>query len=511
MGKTFACFKKLRIKSIINFTVFLLLIISIFGKITWLFKGNNAESRADIAGFRNQDEEIDVLLYGGSTLLRFYQPLEAWDKYGYTSYNYATSSGTVDLSQFFIEDSIQNRKAKLYVCDIRTLIGLGDYVSEPSLRNWADSLPVFSWARWKGITQYLFTRNLDGVDVPSFYFDIIKYHTNYNSLKSEYQWKYMNLDSIYNTDKGFDPNKSHVPFKRPEEMDTVGELTERQRNTLDNLLNYCDKEDLQVLFICCPFIIDDSDWECLNAAAEIIKNRGYDFINFNHYYDELNLNFETDYGDSNHVNMLGAEKYTAYLMHYISSKYSLPDHRRDEAYSRWNDDYAEFEESRQEWKTSINELVANHMAAHKKGLNLPAIEDFKEWADCIFDPNYSVIILEGDGINYPGDNRDFEDFLNRYDLNGHGMCMVWVGESCIVSANDSGLLETNIGVDGGRGTDTCIVSIGKNPYLKIQDKDYYMGNSKIQIVVYDNNYREIVDNVSIDWDTQNIIYITRTG
>lgn len=57
-----------------------------------------------------------------------------------------------------------------------------DVVEESSVRNWSDSLPIFLKERWKGISSFLFTRSWKGVDIPSFYFDIIKYHSNYDCL-----------------------------------------------------------------------------------------------------------------------------------------------------------------------------------------------------------------------------------------------------------------------------------------------------------------------------------------
>ena len=117
---------------------------------------------------------------------------------GYTSYNYATSSARADLLKEYIEDSRTTNEALLYVCDIRTITDVNKEVEEASVRNWSDSLSLSSVTRLKGISSFLFTRDYKDCDIPSFYLDIIKYHSNYDSLKDAYQWSYTNTKNIDN-------------------------------------------------------------------------------------------------------------------------------------------------------------------------------------------------------------------------------------------------------------------------------------------------------------------------
>ena len=98
--------KNIKIKRMIEFIVFLLISCILFEKVTWIFRSNGEEAKEDICGFKNQGN-VDVVLYGGSNLLRFYQPLEAWNQKGYTSYNYATSSAKADLLKAYIEERLR--------------------------------------------------------------------------------------------------------------------------------------------------------------------------------------------------------------------------------------------------------------------------------------------------------------------------------------------------------------------------------------------------------------------
>lgn len=161
---------------------FFVIFFGVFSKITWMLRGNDSEAREDIYGFRNQGK-VDVVLYGGSNLLRYYQPLEAWKEKGYTSYNYATSAAKADLLKAYIEESRRSNEATLYICDIRSFPMIVETVDDSSLRNWSDSLPPLSLARWGGISSFYFKKS--GWDRYSIIlFDILKYHMNTEALKT---------------------------------------------------------------------------------------------------------------------------------------------------------------------------------------------------------------------------------------------------------------------------------------------------------------------------------------
>lgn len=498
-----------KLKNLLKFIVFLMILYLVFNRITWIFRSNGTEAREDIYGFRNQGS-VDVVLCAGSNLLRYYQPLEAWHQKGFTSYNYATSAAKADLLKAYIEESRVTNDAILYVCDIRSFPMVVEVVDDSSLRNWSDSLPVFSMARWDGVSTFLRSRNTEDVNVLSYYFDIIKYHTNTDALKSEDQWRWRDLSTIYSIDKGFGPNRNHVPFEEPERIYDVGTLTEQQEKAVDELLDYCDRNELNVLFICCPYIIPRADWLTINAVAEKITNRGYDYINFNDYYDEIGIDFETDFGDVNHVNFLGAEKYTQYLINYISDNYNLPDHRDDPEYNRWDDDYTEFATLQSEWKSAIASLVENHMNAKVIGEELVKKSDFYDWYKDVRNDNYSLIIKIKE---MPSDVRmssPLYQFMKDYkiDYGKKSYIGVWTGETSLVCTSDELSADFSIGVDGGRGTVPCRVEIESGKIL-IGEEDYSIYDSAIQVLVYDNNYQKVIDNVTFNINTEGTVELQR--
>lgn len=56
----------------------------------------------------------------------------------------------------------------------------------------------------------------------------------------------------------------------------------------------------------------------------------------------MGLDWQHDFYNSKHVNYVGAEKYTDYLVKYINENYELPDRRGDERYKSWEKAYDKY-------------------------------------------------------------------------------------------------------------------------------------------------------------------------
>ena len=107
------------------------------------------------------------------------------------------------------------------------------------------------------------------------------------------------------------------------------------------VLDYCDDLDQDILFVLSPYSMKDGEAEKFNTAIDMVEERGYQVLNFNtpEMAQALDLDWETDFYNSKHVNFLGAEKYTEYLSKYLEENYDLPDHRDDPKYESWEEAY----------------------------------------------------------------------------------------------------------------------------------------------------------------------------
>lgn len=152
-----------------------------------------------------------------------------------------------------------------------------------------------------------------------------------------------------------------MPIKKENfETDKLSALDPTAEKLLNEILDYGDSENLNLLFVVVPYAEKKEARESFNTIESIVKHRGYDFLNANKYTKEMQIDYTSDFYNINHVNTFGAEKYTNYLSEYISKKYLLPDHRSDQKYSIWNNDYDIFHNAVEESKKQILTLKNNY-------------------------------------------------------------------------------------------------------------------------------------------------------
>lgn len=501
LGNQLVNFSK-RKKNFIGFLVFVLIVVELFTSLTWLFRGNVYLTRQNLTAFRNEPNKIDVVLFAGSDIVEFYDPLQAWAEQGFTSYNYGSITVKTDILRYSVEESRKTNEADVYVFGLESLVFTGEVMEEVPIRNWADSLPIFSPTRWKGINNYLANRKSENEDALSYYLDFIKYHVDTDALSQKTQWDFLDRDNIKSVEKGFSNDVYLTPMEKPIGSDEIRELSEIQENAIQSLLDYCDEEDINALFICSPFIISEENQEWINAAGAMIEARGYAFVDFNKNYDEIGLDFETDYRDVNHVNYGGARKYTSYLAEYLVEHYNLADHRDDEAYASWEENYLETQ-SKREAKITAHEAKVEWLCS-KNAITetLTSLHDADAWLHAV-DDDYFTLVMKSDQALVYGDKleQNTRSFLDKYeiDTDSETYVGVWRASERLSPSTPSGAerAEVYIGVDEGRGRERCVVAVGDESTLTISDVEYDLDSDGIQILAYDNYHKKVVDNVTI--------------
>lgn len=501
---------KRQVKKGIQLASFLAILLFIFTELTWQLRANPDHSMKTVIGFGHQDR-VDVLLFGASSVHCNYQPMEAWNQKGYTSYDFSTHSNPLDLLKHQIAYTRETSEASLYVCDLHTLTSASASLEESHLRALTDSLPIFSPSRLRIVTSYLKKKDRTGLDIPSFYIDLIKYHTNYTKLFQRSKWPLWKRLQYKSLEKGFNPQVAEncFPFERPKATSETRALTQYQAFALNELLDYCDQEKLQVLFVCAPYILSESDWALFNSCADIMRERGYTFVNFNEYYDEIGLDFETDFSDTNHLNYFGSEKYTNYLMNYLCENYDLPDHRGDPAYASWADDYAAYAKSSAEWRDGAVATVQRQLEAKEIGERLPLIEDPATWFELVQNESFTVIVEKNGpsaNISDPVSRALYAKMTSDWEIDegDSSYAGIWCGGECLFASGDAETYEGEIGVYRGKRLVPTTVRAGKHPELTVGDRDYANDLGGIQAVVFDNNYHRVVDCVNIIPDANGI-------
>ena len=346
--------KKSPVLTLLTIVVIALMLYSLL-PLSYLLR-EKGQNRDNVAGFYAEEENtLDVVYVGASSCITFWSPLQAWHDYGFTSYNFAHHTMTARTVKYYIIEALKTQTPELFIVDLRPFqyadgpnyeTGTDNLHAEYAIRNGTDHLFYFNENR----------RDLIRASVPegerlSYYADIIKYHSRwvfipFALVQGETDFFDFADNVKKNPHKGFYTATRTRPltFTDYRDVTEVSPLPQQTDEILTELLEFCKEKDLQVLFVVHHYPQTAEEKALYNYMEERVRAYGLDFLNANDDWESIGFDFDGDMYDSNHTNIFGAEKYTAYLADRIVTHYGLADHRGDDAYAEWDalyDAYAE--------------------------------------------------------------------------------------------------------------------------------------------------------------------------
>lgn len=481
--------------------VFLILLGFVFTRVTYILRPTYV-NRQNLVGLSYED--VDMIYIGGSAAFVYWQPLKAWHDNGLTSYLYAHNTIFADSIKYYIKETQKTQDAKLYVIDARPFQYWGNEGGGYKIRWGLDGLDVFTMNRWQLIANYFSTRDTTEMDDRvTFDWDIIKYHTAAENLASPDAWELVN-NSVRQLNKGFEWNAryEYLSARNDYTTDERAELHPTCQAVLADLLEYCKREKLNVLFVVSPYAVTEAYQKIYNTVGDIVASYGFDFLNTNSdiYYCEMGLDFSTDFYNTDHVNPLGAEKYTAFLENYILEHYDLPTHTGDPAYSSWEEDYRRFSEEEDSQIGIITGRINSAESGIEVAQYIASANDIFEWNTWVMEDNrFTVLFAQNGEIERP-DTSEVRALVQwGLSLRTVGDIRVMSNKSTIFSNADSG--ETsysgNVGSDSGQRINYTISNEEGRVSIIVDGIEYSSNQKGIHVVVINNNYRIVVDSLTI--------------
>lgn len=293
-------------------------------------------------GLVEEEAPIDVLFIGGSSTLVYWSPMLAYDRYGISSYSLSDSAMATSLMMGILEESRSFCEPELYVIDLRATENFERFpetYTEGYFRTYTDSLP-YSWNRTRMINYASRFAQFD-FSPQALYFDFIYYHGQWRELPQG-----RNPTPLY---KG-----QQIPCWAHEEvvLNPYREVAERAQLSRDgitmltDLLDYIEAEGLPVLCLLNAYAFKDAqDRAIYNSVFDILEERGIPYLDTNLYYEEMGLDGATDFYNTTHVNILGAEKYTDFVARWLLEHYELADRRQDPQFASWEEAIPAFYEA----------------------------------------------------------------------------------------------------------------------------------------------------------------------
>ena len=343
--------------------IFLILFTVLFDVLTYISKPDMVDID-NIAGLYGEEKNsLDMVYIGGSAAFVYWEALQAYEDTGMTSYTYSSNTIQAEFYKTMIEEILDNQCPEVIVIDARAFqyrdVDQPPY--EIPYRNFLTGLPV-SKRREKfienNVPKYISEETL------SYHFDIMKYHTILSNAISTGEIYSMSDKLKMMVNKYVNSNKGFYFVEKVNEINKTNYSTNVVKapfnetiEILDELLDYLDTVDTNIIFIVSPYEELESHKEIFNYVERRVTERGHVFIDANDYRDEIGLDYKTDFYNENHVNIFGADKYTKFLESYLIHNYNIKDHRNDNNYSEWNTYVKEWHNNSDKTKAAIKELM----------------------------------------------------------------------------------------------------------------------------------------------------------
>lgn len=376
---------KKQVKAILSSLIILGMVLGGFVLVANLTE--RKDSIEKFAQFYEQEEEFDVLFLGQSHVLNGIFPMELWNEYGIVSYNMAGHGNRLAMTYWVLKSALEHTTPKLVVLDCG-MIGVDEKIGAiEQLHLSVDHIPF-------GQTKI----------------DMIEDLIEDEDRKMEFLWKFSTYHHRWNEleEKDFvvkaTPEKgaeSRINVAVPANLLTVDASDKGNDEGLGieyaaKIIEECQERGIEVLLTYLPFP-DETGWQAeSNRAWDLAEEYSVDYLDFNTLLEQVNLN--TDYYDKDsHMNPSGARKVTSYIGNYIMQNYSIEDHREDEAYSSWHEDYEVYTKFKIENLQKEEELKNYLMLLSDKNFSYGIY--FKPWNQI---SSYPVLVelLNNMGIDY---------------------------------------------------------------------------------------------------------------
>ena len=323
---------------------FILIFLLLLTGVSYIVR-TNGDIKDRFAGFyAEKKDSIDVLMFGGSTIATSFSPGYMWGEYGFTSYPLSSNTQRPRAIRYLLEEAYKYQSPEVVVVELRMFTYEDEVLKkdEPHIREVTDNMK-YSWQRIKTVHNMT-----DGVetleDKLSYYFDIIKYHSNWGMFFQPEELRKVTYSS----------KDLHKGFQHPEEMlfhnkeknsyvatDERMAIPSEQEAELYELMAFLKENNQEAIFVVTPCIYGTEYYAQMNYMKDIVEQEGFLYLNVHDYVD---YDCTTDYLDGGHSNILGAKKCSELLGKVISSEYGLSDKRGQNGFASWDESFRAFED-----------------------------------------------------------------------------------------------------------------------------------------------------------------------
>ncbi len=287
-----------------------------------------------VKGFYEERENaLDAVYIGASNVYPFYEAPLAWRDYGIAVYPLSVPAMPSLATKHMIIEARKTQPDALYIVCLNNF--KDDTIANSHMHYLSNHMPL-SKNKIDLINAYGKQSGKGWLELLEFYLPFIRFHSSWNELDE------FNFNREVNGYK----SASYYPsfLKKSEDISAYyvqtedrEPLPEHKIALLNDLLDYCDSEKVNVLFVfALQGVESPSVIKQFNTIEDIVTERGYPVLNAMEKADEIGITFSQDYYNANHTNIHGSFKMTDYTARYLIDNYGFEDKRGAEGYESWD-------------------------------------------------------------------------------------------------------------------------------------------------------------------------------
>lgn len=277
--------------------------------------GMDERDRRAYGILKEEENTIDVLVLGDSLCQTGVSPFAMWEEQGFTSYVCGQTAQRMWESYYMLKRALQRQKPKLVVLETNLLF----WPSETETQ----------------VNEALF-------ECAGYYFPVFRYHNQWKPAPAKLAEE--TAENSING-KGFNLKKDCVPYLAGKYMIETTEakgVPRVERFFLKQMIQLCRNRKIEFMLVSLPSP-KNCGYGTHNAVTALAGEHEVDYMDMNLLTEEIGIDWNKDILDgTEHLNVYGAGKISAYLGEYLAVQYDLPDHREEEEYGSWNAGYAEY-------------------------------------------------------------------------------------------------------------------------------------------------------------------------
>ena len=305
-------------KTIIKSLLFVAVFLFLLRTVSYVVRTNGSVKDRFSGFYAEPKNTIDAVIIGSSPVAPYYCTPKMFNDYGQVVYPLSSNAQRPCAAIGLTKEVYKRQSPQLMIYEVRMYLSDDHNLTNNMsyTRGVTDNLK-YSPNRISVINKMVKGNTNENNNEPldSYYFDIMKYHSNWGMLFMPYEWRNWNY-TAYDRYKGYEFKDTVGPCEYADESGVTGtaDIPPEQKENLDNLILYLQEHDQDALFIASPYLEDEDAKKKYNYVEQIVTKAGYRFLDLNDHVSEMGLDYNTDIADyGTHVNSIGAEKCTDYL------------------------------------------------------------------------------------------------------------------------------------------------------------------------------------------------------